>query len=273
MPPPTPCGSARMPCGACSRSPSASSACSARCAGSTCSSWHAAPPTSPPGSRGRGAGRWRSTCRASSWPPPAGCSAASGRSFPLVQCDAERLPLADDARRPRRQRARRGGLVRPRALAPGGRPAPAPRWTTGVPHQQPPVGAVRPADEGVAEERLLRGYARGLPGAVGRGRGGVPPVARRLGAAAARRGSSSRRCTSSSRRPTAPTTRSTRSSRPLGEPRGRPRSSGSRAARETGVPACSVGGPAAVHGQRRAGDRVGVGRAQEVANAATSEAR
>ena len=33
MPPPTSCGPGRMPCGACSPSPSASSGCSATCAG------------------------------------------------------------------------------------------------------------------------------------------------------------------------------------------------------------------------------------------------
>ena len=110
-----------------------------------------------------------------------------GPVFPLVQCDGERLPLADgcvdlvvsehgaaawcDPQRWLPEAAR--------VLRPGGRLV----FLTNshlsalcVPH-----------DEGVAGERLLRGYSRGLPGAVGGRRGGVPPVARRLGAAPARR--------------------------------------------------------------------------------------
>ena len=73
-----------------------------------------------------------------------------------------------------------------------------------------------PADEGVAEERLLRGqreaYRVQWPG------GGVEfhPSHGDWVRLLRGRGSSSRRCTSSSRRPTATTTRSTRSSRRLG---------------------------------------------------------
>ena len=220
-----------MPCGACSPSPRASSGCWVTCAGSTCSSWPAAPPTSRRGSPARGPARWRSTCPASSWPPPAGCNdgsdrcsrwcsaTASGCRWPTAcvdlvvsehgaaaWCDPERwLPEAA------------------RLLRPGGR-------LVFLTNSHLSALCV-PPDEGVAGERLLRGYARGVPGAVARWRRGVPPVARRLGAAAARGpGSSSRRCTSSSRRPTAPTTPSTRSSRRTGRAAGRPRSSGWRAA-------------------------------------------
>ena len=109
-----------------------------------------------------------------------------GPVFPLVQGDAERVPLAERALRPRGQRARSRRVVRPRALAAGGGPAAAAGRAPGLPDQQPPVGPVRPRRGGVRRGTTAARSARGLPGALARGRDRVPSLARRLGAAAAR---------------------------------------------------------------------------------------
>ena len=147
---------------------------------------------------------------------PAACSAtASGCRWPTA---ASTSSSASTAPRPGATPSA-GCPEAARLLRPGGRLV----FLTNS-HLSAPVRAARRGGGGGAAAARLR---RGLPGAVGRWRRGVPPVARRLGAAAARAaGSSSRRCTSSSRRPTAPTTRSTRSSRRSGRAAGRPRSSG-----------------------------------------------
>ncbi len=161
-----------------------------------------------------------------------------GPDFPLVQGDVERVPLASGLLRPRRQRARRGRLVRPGAVAPRGLPAAAARRTPRVPHQQPPLSAVRPDRRGRRRGAAAARLPGGVPGAVAGRRRRVPPVARRLGAACcAGRGSSWSRCTRSSPRRTAPTTRSTTSSRRSGQPAGPRRRSGSRVASRAVVPA------------------------------------
>ena len=119
MPPPTRCGPGRMPCGACSPSPTVSWGCSVTCAGSTCSSSPAVRPTSRPGWRARVPTRWRSTSPASSSPPPGGCSArwdrcsrwrsatASGCPWPTAASTSWSASTA-----PRRGATRSGGCPR-----------------------------------------------------------------------------------------------------------------------------------------------------------------
>ena len=156
-------------------------------------------------------GRW--TSPASSWPPRGGCRSRVGPVFPLVQADAERVPLAD---------GRFDLVVSEHGAAAWCDPE---RWLPEAARLLRPGGRLVfltnshlsalcvPAEEGVAEERLLRGqreaYRVQWPG------GGVEfhpshgDWVRLLRAP----GSSSRPCTRSTRRPTAPTTRSTRSCR------------------------------------------------------------
>ena len=82
-----------------------------------------------------------------------------GPHFPLVQADARAGPPGERLCRSGGERARSCRLVRSRALAAGGGPAPAAGRAPRVPDQQPPVGAVRPGRRrGSRGERLLRGH-------------------------------------------------------------------------------------------------------------------
>ena len=92
----------------------------------------------------------------------------TGIEFPLVEASAEDVPLARRELRPRGLRVRSEPLVRPGALDPGGRAAPAPGRPTRLPDEQHardplrPVGARATATEQL--QRPQRGMLRRSPG-------------------------------------------------------------------------------------------------------------
>ena len=159
-----------------------------------------------------------------------------GPVFPLVQGDAEHVPLADGCA---------DLVVSEHGAAAWCDPA---RWLPEAARLLRPGGRLVfltnshlsalcvPADEGVAQEQLLRGqreaYKVQWPG------GGVEfhPSHGDWVRLLRGRGSSSTPCTSCTPRPTATTTRSTRSSPPTGRGSGRPRSCGWPPARDRRQP-------------------------------------
>ena len=83
-------------------------------------------------------------------------------------------------RRPRDQRARCPGVVRAGRLDRRGSPDPAPRWSTGVPHQQPAVGHVRPGRGRPSRRAPAAGSCRAPRDPVARRWRGAPSGPRRV---------------------------------------------------------------------------------------------
>ena len=149
-----------------------------------------------------------------------------GPVFPLVQADAERVPLSSGAStwwsastEPPHGVTRSAGCRR--------LPTAASRRASGLPDQQPAVGAVRPDRRGVRRGTARARPARCLQGALAGRRSRVPPFLTGTGCGcSAGSVSSSRPCTRSTPQRIPATTLSTRSCRPNGQLAGQPRSCG-----------------------------------------------
>ena len=163
----------------------------------------AAPPTSRPGSHAQAPARSHWTFRRAARAPRGGSRPGSAPPSPW----SRRMPsgpAGQRALRPRRQRARRGGLVRPGALAARGGAAAAARRSAGLPDEQPPVDAVCSGRRAALRGNgCCAGSARptGCSGPAAES-SSTPRTVSGSGSCAAP-GSSSRRCTRSTRRQTA----------------------------------------------------------------------